>query len=117
MIQHRPRWISYGNWGCANHIPMAKIPSTVTSCWYCGTDRPAIDLRPAAPPRAYGQPRDQVLPEMSGGLCAWEGCKNPTTTQSKYCSRKCSNNNARARAAARKEQSPENAAPLAESAE
>ena len=34
-------------------------------------------------------------------VCAWEGCANPVTGASKYCSRTCSNNNARARYKAR----------------
>lgn len=35
-------------------------------------------------------------------LCAWNGCGKPARPNSKYCSRNCSNKNARARHAARK---------------
>jgi hypothetical protein len=34
-------------------------------------------------------------------VCAWEGCTKSALGRSKYCSRTCSNNNARARAKAR----------------
>lgn len=117
MSHRQPRWISYDTWACFRHIPAAKIPATAATCWYCVDERPLPEFRPPPPERAYGQPRDQIMPVMSGETCAWEGCKNPTTMQSKYCSRKCSNNNARARAAARKEQTPDQAAPAGEPAE
>jgi multidrug efflux pump subunit AcrA (membrane-fusion protein) len=35
-------------------------------------------------------------------VCAWEGCTMPALGRSKYCSRTCSNNNAHARAKARR---------------
>jgi hypothetical protein len=34
--------------------------------------------------------------------CAWKGCEKQARPNSKYCSRNCSNKNARARHAARK---------------
>ena len=34
-------------------------------------------------------------------ICAWEGCNEPARPRSKYCSRNCSNKNARARHKAR----------------
>jgi RES domain-containing protein len=34
--------------------------------------------------------------------CAWEQCSEPSRTNSKYCSRDCSNKNARKRYAVRK---------------
>ena len=34
-------------------------------------------------------------------ICAWEGCDEPARPRSKYCSRNCSNKNARARHKAR----------------
>ena len=39
-------------------------------------------------------------------MCAWTGCANHATPSSKYCSRTCSNNNARARYAARRAELP-----------
>ena len=41
-----------------------------------------------------------------GTPCAWEGCGNPASGASKYCSRTCSNNNARARYKARRATPP-----------
>lgn len=41
-------------------------------------------------------------PAVPDSVCAWEGCSNPQRETSKYCSRGCSNKNARARAKQRK---------------
>ena len=38
----------------------------------------------------------------SGGMCAWHECSKTARPRSKYCSRNCSNKNARARHKARK---------------
>jgi hypothetical protein len=46
--------------------------------------------------RAVLPPATTVAP-----LCAWQECSNPAASASKYCSRACSNNNARARYKAR----------------
>ena len=35
--------------------------------------------------------------ELQIARCAWEGCNEPHRSRSKYCSRDCSNRNARAR--------------------
>lgn len=43
-----------------------------------------------------------LLTESSGGMCAWHECSKQARPRSKYCSRNCSNKNARARHKARK---------------
>lgn len=98
-----PRWIAFDIWTCPRHIPMTKIPSSVKTCWYCGADQPPVEAAPPPPPRAYGAPPGKLRAEPSSRLCAWPGCQNLATTKSKYCSRNCSNKNARARAAQRKD--------------
>lgn len=44
---------------------------------------------------------DQPLPEGTE-MCSWDGCGKPARPRSKYCSRNCSNKNARSRHAKRK---------------
>lgn len=53
--------------------------------------RPVMRVVPSAP-----------APRVSTPVCAWEGCENEPRSKSKYCSRNCSNRNARARHATRK---------------
>ena len=49
------------------------------------------------------QPERADEGEDRGATCAWEGCTNPQRPNSKYCSRECSNKNARARYKSRME--------------
>jgi outer membrane biosynthesis protein TonB len=51
----------------------------------------------AAPPTIQVQPADASLPD-----CAWKDCDKKARPKSKYCSRTCSNKNARHRHAQRK---------------
>jgi len=55
----------------------------------------------AAPKKATAR-KAPLLTESSGGMCAWHECCKPARPRSKYCSRNCSNKNARARHKARK---------------
>jgi len=49
------------------------------------------------------RPEEEILPEPKPTLpegvelCAWEGCTQHARPGSKYCSRRCSNRNARKR--------------------
>ncbi|TNF37740.1 MAG: hypothetical protein EP329_02225 [Deltaproteobacteria bacterium] len=49
------------------------------------------------------RPEEEILPEPKPTLaegveqCAWDGCTQPARPGSKYCSRRCSNRNARKR--------------------
>lgn len=56
---------------------------------------PVVKVKPPPPPAI-----ERVTP------CAWKGCSNPASPTSKYCSRTCSNHNARARYAARRVAAP-----------
>mgnify|MGYP001336973997 CR=1 FL=1 len=59
------------------------------------------NTRTAAPKKASA--RKAAPPAAgSGGICAWHECCKPARPRSKYCSRNCSNKNARARHKARK---------------
>lgn len=75
-----------------------------------------LSLSPVAVlPAPVSQPAAPVVVEVgvveeigsvSLPMCAWTGCANHATPTSKYCSRTCSNNNARARYAARRAELP-----------
>ena len=77
-----------------------------------------LSLSPVAVlPAPVSQPAAPVVVEVEVGvveevgsvslpMCAWTGCANHATPTSKYCSRTCSNNNARARYAARRAELP-----------
>ena len=46
--------------------------------------------------------KTSLLTDCAGGVCAWHECNKQARPRSKYCSRNCSNKNARARHKARK---------------
>lgn len=60
---------------------------------------------PPAPPVVVEEKVEEIG-SVSLPMCAWTGCTNHATPTSKYCSRTCSNNNARARYAARRAEPP-----------
>lgn len=93
---HRdPVWKNHRAWACLDHVPPITLPASATKCWMrgCGAHRPAMDERP----------EEEILPEPKPTLpegvelCAWEGCTQHARPGSKYCSRRCSNRNARKR--------------------
>jgi len=68
------------------------------------TRRPSVRLKAAAKTSARVKPgRAQPKAALRGraheehGICIWPGCGKPTRANSKYCSRACSNKNARSR--------------------
>lgn len=71
--------------------PKADAPAKRTS-------KPAV--RAASPKKAAG--RTAPATSEDGTVCAWVDCQKIARPRSKYCSRNCSNKNARARHKARK---------------
>ena len=67
---------------------------------------PAPPPVPTPPPAAVEVSVVEEVGSVSLPMCAWTGCVNHATPTSKYCSRTCSNNNARARYAARRAELP-----------
>jgi hypothetical protein len=91
-------WRSHAQWSCNNHLPSVLFPVGVEKCWYyrCESKQPAQAYRP--------QPKTVVLDYPAFQVCAWSGCAKgvadgpaPVRPKSKYCSRDCSNKNARRR--------------------
>jgi len=89
MGREKSRWLTLDEWTCPNHLPSPRFPASLEKCWYlnCGS-RPPLEDRPT--------PKNPV--------CAWQMCDKGfsggrafSREKSKYCSRDCSNKNARAR--------------------
>jgi hypothetical protein len=77
MRKNAPRWINENEWACPVHCPAARLPASLERCWYSNCSvRPPMEDRPVP-------------------VCAWEGCDAPQRENSKYCSKNCSNKNAR----------------------
>ena len=57
---------------------------------------------PPAPKKAAAPAKKAAAPTAEGEPCAWKDCENITRPKSKYCSRTCSNRNARYRHAKRR---------------
>ncbi|PIE20086.1 MAG: hypothetical protein CSA66_01555 [Proteobacteria bacterium] len=88
---------------CLKHVPPVTLPATAEQCWMrgCSSQRPSTQDRPEEA-SAPAPPPSAVLEAAGVQICAWEGCNSPARPNSKYCSRKCSNKNARKRFRARK---------------
>lgn len=78
------------------------------TCVLCGKSRNVEEFRleiatmRAAPPRVVARPVPVVEPPVkpaaeAAPTCGWAGCDAPPRSNSKYCSRNCSNRNARMR--------------------
>ena len=96
------KWLSSETWVCLKHAPSLRLPASQKTCWLCGDERPevlgvVIDL-----PIKVEKDKEFLTQSRDIFYCAWEGCRNPPRNKSKYCSRDCSNKNARKRYAERK---------------
>ena len=96
-MRNKPYWLDANTWTCPTHLPAARISATVEKCWYgCGNTRP--ECRPVV----MKVPEPVVRDKSEAVPCAWDSCENAARKNSKYCSRNCSNKNARARYKLRK---------------
>lgn len=102
----KPYWLNDDTWICPKHLPSTRLPAGVEECWYnnCNSKRPERAKRLMAVPSEVRVVRvkDLVVSTDKNAVCAWHECNSPATGKSKYCSRNCSNKNARARYKARK---------------
>ena len=105
------KWIDNNTWGCFKHVPMPRLPANCVKCWFCGSVRPPLregqKLLPIRP-RASESPRSlpkKLKPSFTSvaesksvrAKCSWHECVKTAAPNSKYCSRNCSNKNARSR--------------------
>ncbi|MCP4804553.1 MAG: hypothetical protein GY913_23040 [Proteobacteria bacterium] len=65
-------------------------------------EAPRAAETPAAKAESSSAEGDAAMPASGVQMCMWAGCGKQARPRSKYCSRNCSNKNARARHAARK---------------
>lgn len=109
-MRYTQKWIDSSTWGCTSHVPMPRLPANCAKCWFCGQPRPPIaegQVLPTPSKRAEGlrplpkkvKPSFISVAESSEvrPKCAWHDCVKTAAANSKYCSRNCSNKNARAR--------------------
>jgi hypothetical protein len=103
-------WRNRDTWQCNNHLPVVRYPAGVLSCWYwgCKSKRPIEAKRPGPVERVVAvKPVPMAAPLVAAPspaaaiasleVCAWHECESERRKNSKYCSRECSNKNARAR--------------------
>ncbi len=100
----KPRiyWDSARIWVCARHMRGVRLPAEATSCYYhkCDSTRPSMSERPE--PSAEPEPVAPIVRAPRLRACDWTQCREPARPGSKYCSRRCSNRNARQRHRKRK---------------
>jgi len=98
----RPKtsWVSYDFWVCTQHMGGVRLPAPATECYYRGCDsvRPDPEHRPEPAP----EPVEIPLRSNIVDTCDWHSCHDIARPGSKYCSRRCSNRNARQRHRKRK---------------
>ena len=114
-------WKNENEWVCPKHLPSVKLPANVDKCFFSG----CYSLRPKNRPGNSGTTVPRPSPSFmtsamhrsskphveieEGNLCAWFKCekglnetRSTIRSNSKYCSRDCSNRNARWRHKQRK---------------
>lgn len=109
------RWISDDKWACLKHTPSLQLPESQLKCWLCGDERPEMSSIQVKFNRApletvpnitigFNEPTDSKRNEYFSKLnfCEWGDCLELSRPNSKYCSRDCSNKNARKRYVDRK---------------
>ena len=117
-----PYWKNEREWVCPKHLPSVKLPANVMHCFFSGCSSKRPSGRPGnavckkvgsvmTPPDLTRKKTKAVQTEEAKeeNLCAWFKCdKGPNGSRakvrlnSKYCSRDCSNRNARWRHKQRK---------------
>ena len=98
------RWLTSEFWLCRSHMQSVRLPARIDKCWFanCKTHRPDEAFRP----EPVEEPEPVVAPvsymRSTVQRCSWRGCTEQVRENSKYCSRRCSNRNARSRHRKRK---------------
>ena len=107
-MHNRNRWINYELWHCTRRLA-GTFPASMEKCWYAGCvercgGRPSLDNRPALEVTLIEEAPKKGTPLKSSAsfICAWKECEEDARSKSKYCSRDCSNKNARWRHKTRK---------------
>ncbi len=98
------RWLNSDFWICKSHMQSVRLPARIEHCWFsnCDTHRPDMALQPEKVDEPEVTPAAISYLRAGTQRCTWKGCTNEVRENSKYCSRKCSNRNARSRHRKRK---------------
>ena len=112
MRRRGPYWYDEDTWVCPMHMCSVRLPKASLKCYYagCTSVQPEFDGQMARPKAEQPQKRVAPMPVVevpaasTTPKCEWHSCAKPARAGSKYCSRECSNRNARARYRARKRQ-------------
>lgn len=83
-------------------VKVEKRPDPKPARKFNTSRKPAKAPAPAEPPASNGITGAEPSKPETQGTCAWRECSKPSRDTSKYCSRACSNKNARWRHARRK---------------
>ena len=94
-----PIWLTDEIWLCRSHMTFVRLPASAGRCWYarCSSRPPRSQrLRKSELSEAV---RESTAPRQVPAVneCAWKSCDKEARPRSKYCSRECSNKNARSR--------------------
>ena len=110
MKRRGPYWYDEDTWVCPLHMCSVRLPKATLACYYagCTSTQPPYDgnvvrpkaLQPSKSAAPVPAEEPVIKPVLPG--CEWHSCSKPARAGSKYCSRECSNRNARARYRARK---------------
>ena len=106
-----PYWYDEDTWVCPMHMCSVRLPKSAEACYYagCASVQPAYDGNVVRPKAEQAKMAPAVVEAPAPAkpaveTCEWHSCAKPVRVGSKYCSRECSNRNARARYRARKRQ-------------
>ncbi len=122
-------WKTNTEWVCSKHLPSLTMPSSVGVCTFAGCDsvRPrredftsnqiaanarslqrSVQKKPTKSVRSQVKAKPKVVHSANAKLCDWFKCDKDNgqpaiaRSKSKYCSKDCSNKNARWRHKQRK---------------
>jgi len=89
--------IDANTWVCPEHLPPLRMPIQCERCWMCNQESPLVKKREIKVVRISRKKKEKPLPTLPQDLpkCEWKDCDKPQRENSKYCSRTCSNANAR----------------------
>jgi hypothetical protein len=95
ILKQKPYIVDEHTWACPAHLPTLKLPKASMRCWMCKAEQPQA-IRVIKYQKKNSQKTEKTI------YCAWNGCtkgingsRAESRPNSKYCSRRCSNDNAR----------------------
>ena len=97
MLSAKSRWVDAETWACLRHAPSLVLPTSQKRCWLCKNLRPELTCKPVKTEESSKPLKKEENSKPEVITCDLEDCLNSPVSGSKYCSRNCSNKNARKR--------------------